>query len=70
MLYLPVHVAGGLLSAGDGHALQGDGEVTGTALETSLCGTFEILVRKGQRPRRPRAEPPTHYIAMGLHEDL
>ena len=40
-LYLPVHVAGALLSIGDGHGRQGDGEVTGTALETSLRGTFE-----------------------------
>lgn len=70
VLYLPVHVAGALLSVGDGHALQGDGEVTGTALETSLRGTFEVRVRKGQRLRWPRAETPTHYIAMGLHEDL
>jgi acetamidase/formamidase len=69
-LYLPVHVPGALLSIGDGHGRQGDGEVTGTALETSLRGTFEILVRKGQRLRWPRAETPTHLIAMGLHEDL
>ena len=69
-LYLPVHVEGALLSVGDGHALQGDGEVTGTALETSLRGTFEIRVRKGQRLRWPRAETPTQFIAMGLHEDL
>jgi acetamidase/formamidase len=70
VLYLPVHVPGALLSIGDGHALQGDGEVTGTALETSLRGTFELRVLKGQRLRWPRAETPTHYIAMGLHEDL
>jgi acetamidase/formamidase len=69
-LYLPVHAAGALLSVGDGHALQGDGEVTGTALETSLRGTFELRVRKGQRTRWPRAETPTHYITMGLDEDL
>ena len=69
-LYLPVHVAGALLSIGDGHARQGDGEVTGTALETSLRGTFELRLRKGQRLRWPRAETPTHYIAMGLNEDL
>jgi acetamidase/formamidase len=69
-LYLPVHVAGALLSIGDGHALQGDGEVTGTALETSLRGTFELRVRKGERLRWPRAETPASYIAMGLHEDL
>jgi acetamidase/formamidase len=70
VLYLPVHVAGALLSIGDGHAMQGDGEVTGTALETSLRGTFELRVRKGPRLRWPRAETPTHYIAMGLNEDL
>src|SRR5262245_62349998 len=70
ILYLPVHVPGALLSIGDGHGLQGDGEVTGTALETSLRGTFELRVRNGERLRWPRAETPTHYIAMGLHEDL
>jgi acetamidase/formamidase len=69
-LYLPVHVPGALLSVGDGHAMQADGEVTGTALETSLRGTFELRVRKGQRLRWPRAETPTHYITMGLSEDL
>jgi acetamidase/formamidase len=69
-LYLPVHVPGALLSIGDGHGRQGDGEVTGTALETSLRGTFEVRLRKGQRLRWPRAETATHYIAMGLHEDL
>jgi acetamidase/formamidase len=70
ILYLPVHVPGALLSIGDGHGRQGDGEVTGTALETSLRGTFDIRVRKAERLRWPRAETPTHYIAMGLHEDL
>jgi acetamidase/formamidase len=69
-LYLPVHVPGALLSIGDGHAMQGHGEVTGTALETSLRGTFELRVIKGQRLKWPRAETPTHYIAMGLSEDL
>src|SRR5262249_9495068 len=70
VLYLPVHVSGALLSVGDGHAMQGDGEVAGTALETSLGGTFEVRVRKGERLRWPRAETPTEFIAMGLHEDL
>ena len=69
-LYLPVHVPGALLSIGDGHAMQGDGEVSGTALETSLRGTFELRVIKGTRLKWPRAETPTHYIAMGLSEDL
>jgi len=69
-LYLPVHVPGGLLSLGDGHGLQGDGEVSLTALETSLRGTIRIVLRKGKKITWPRAETPTHYIAMGLNEDL
>lgn len=69
-LFLPVHVPGALLSMGDGHAMQGDGEVTLTALETSLRGTVEVIVRKGKRLNWPRAETPTDYITMGLHTDL
>jgi acetamidase/formamidase len=70
ILYLPVHTPGALLSMGDGHAMQGDGEVTLTALETSLIGTVQVTVRKGKRLIWPRAETPTHYITMGLHTDL
>jgi acetamidase/formamidase len=69
-LYLPVQVPGALLSMGDGHAMQGDGEVTLTALETSLRGTMQVSVRKGKRLSWPRAETPTHYITMGLNTDL
>jgi Predicted acetamidase/formamidase len=70
VVYLPIHVSGALLSIGDGHGMQGDGEVTGTALETSLRGTIEVRVRKGERIRWPRAETPTHYVTMGLDPDL
>jgi len=69
-LFLPVHVPGALLSMGDAHAMQGDGEVTLTALETSVRGTVDVFVRKGKRLHWPRAETPTHYITMGLHTDL
>jgi len=69
-LYVPVHVPGALLSTGDGHAMQGHGEVSGTALETSLTGQIEVRLHKGQRLKWPRGETPTHYISMGLHEDL
>src|SRR4051794_3358150 len=69
-LYIPVQVSGALVSLGDGHAMQGDGEVTLTALETSLRGTVQVTVRKDLHVRWPRAETPTHYIAMGLHTDL
>jgi acetamidase/formamidase len=69
-LYLPVHTAGALFEVGDGHAGQGNGEVDITALETSLVGTFQFVVRKDMHLHWPRAETPTHFIAMGLHEDL
>ena len=69
-LFIPVHAKGALFLAGDGHAGQGNGEVDITALETSLVGTFRLTVRKDVHLRWPRAETPTHYITMGLHEDL
>ncbi len=69
-LYLPVFVSGGGFCAGDGHGVQGDGEVSITALETALSGTFRLTVRKDLDYRRPFAESPTHLIAIGLDEDL
>jgi acetamidase/formamidase len=69
-LYIPVHAKGGMFEVGDGHAGQGDGEVDITAMETSLTGTFEFIVRKDMHLNWPRAETPTHYITMGFHEDL
>jgi acetamidase/formamidase len=69
-LYIPIHAKGALFEVGDGHAGQGNGEVDITAMETALTGTFEFVVRKDLHLKWPRAETPTHYIAMGLHEDL
>ena len=69
-LYIPVHTAGALLEIGDGHAGQGNGEVDITALETSLVGTFQVVVRKDMRLTWPRAETPTHWIAMGMDTSL
>lgn len=74
-LFLPVHVEGANFSAGDGHGLQGDGEVCVNALEMCLDGRFTLILHKGDGPavprlRTPRAETPTHYISMGLNEDL
>ncbi len=69
-LFIPVYVAGALLEIGDGHAGQGDGEVDITGLETSLLGTFDIIVRKDLRLTWPRGETPTHWIAMGMDKDL
>jgi acetamidase/formamidase len=70
ILYLPVHVAGALLSLSDGHAAQGDGEVALSAVETSLKGEIQVIVHKGKRIGWPRAETPTHYMTMGFDEDL
>src|SRR6266851_3697872 len=70
VLYLPVYVPGGLLEIGDGHAAQGNGEVDITAIETSLVGTFRVMVRKDLHLTWPRAETPTHWIAMGMDRDL
>ena len=53
-----------------GHAVQGDGEVCLTALETCLTGTFELVLHKGLGLAFPRAITPTHYIAMGMDPDL
>lgn len=69
-VYFPVFNEGALFSAGDGHALQGDGEVCLTAIETALRGRFRLTVRKDLTLTLPRAETATHYIAMGFHEDL
>jgi len=69
-LFLPVFVPGANFSCGDGHAVQGDGEVCLTALETCLDGTFELVLHKGRRLAFPRAVTPTHYIAMGMDPDL
>jgi acetamidase/formamidase len=69
-LFLPVHVPGALISIGDGHAVQGDGEVGMSAVETSLRGEIQVVLHKGMQITWPRAETPTHYMTMGLHEDL
>ena len=69
-LYLPVWAPGALFSAGDGHGVQGDGEVCVTALETALTGTFRLVLRKDLHFDLPRAETPTHHITMGFDEDL
>ena len=69
-LHLPVFNPGGLLSVADGHAVQGDGEVCLTAIETALRGTLRISVRKNTGIAAPWAETPTHWITMAFDEDL
>jgi acetamidase/formamidase len=69
-LFLPVHAKGALISIGDGHAVQGGGEVGLSAVETSLQGEVQIVLHKGMQIGWPRAETPTHYMTIGLNEDL
>jgi acetamidase/formamidase len=69
-LFIPVHAPGALFEVGDGHAGQGNGEVDITAMETSLVGTFQFILHKDQHLQWPRAETPTHYISMGIDNDL
>ena len=69
-LFLPVWVNGANFSAGDGHGVQGDGEVCINALEMCLTGTFTFVLHKASPLRFPRAESPTHFISMGMNEDL
>jgi acetamidase/formamidase len=71
-LYLPVFHNGAQFFTGDSHAVQGDGEVNGTAIEASLTATLQFVVHKGAGKAMfwPRAEDATHYYAMGMDLDL
>jgi acetamidase/formamidase len=69
-IYLPVSVPGALLYVGDGHALQGDGELNGNALETSMDVEFTVDVIPAKRIPGPRVESATHVMAMGLAGSL
>ena len=69
-LFLPVFHPGALFYTGDPHGAQGDGEVSGTAIEQSLAGVFRFVVHKGVAISGPRAETDTHYMIMGIDLDL
>ena len=69
-LYLPVFHPGARFYAGDPHAAQGDGEVSGTAIEQSLTGDFRLVLHKDRSIDGPRAETATHDILIGIDLDL
>jgi acetamidase/formamidase len=69
-LYLPVLQEGGLLSVGDGHGVQGDGEVCLTAIETALRGRLRVTLRTDLSLAMPRAETTTHVVTMAFDPDL
>ncbi|MGH7798661.1 MAG: acetamidase/formamidase family protein [Candidatus Binatia bacterium] len=69
-LFLPVFNKGAQFFTGDGHAVQGDGEVDGGAIEISLKPTLQFIVHKGKSLKLPRVETATDYLTTGLDVDL
>jgi len=67
---LPVNEPGALLFFGDGHALQGEGEVVGTGLETSMDVEFSVAVVKKSPIQWPRLENDTHIMVLGSERSL
>ena len=69
-LCLPVTELGAWLYLGDGHAAQGDGELTGDAMETSMDVTFSVDVARGKFASAPRAESVDHIMSIGVGGSL
>ena len=70
-LWLPIAVAGALFSAGDGHALQGDGEVAGTALEAPFeLAELTLVLRPEIKLHTPRADTPAGWLTFGFGKTL
>jgi len=70
VLYLPVAVAGALLSLGDGHAAQGDGEVAGTAIECGMTTELQLDLVTGRPVPGVHAETPAGQVTFGFSADL
>jgi acetamidase/formamidase len=69
-MYYPVLVDGALFSVGDPHISQGDGEISGTAIESSLDVLFQISVRRDFTFPSPLLETPQCWIVHGFNQDL
>jgi acetamidase/formamidase len=69
-LYLPIPVDGALFSAGDGHAVQGDGEVSGTAIEAPTRAQLTLVVTDEPRLEWPVARLAGAWITLGFDEDI
>jgi len=70
IVILPVYHPGALLFLGDGHALQGDGEPTGTGIETSMDVEFTVRVRKRAELANPRLENADYIISIGSQPEF
>jgi len=64
-VYFPVFVSGGLFFIGDGHAVQGDGEIVGTGIEVSFDVQFTIKLLKNKKTNWPRAENQEYIMTIG-----
>lgn len=64
-VYFPVFVPGALFHLGDGHAVQGDGEIVGTGIEISMDVQFTVRVRKGKKINTPRGENAEFIFTLG-----
>ena len=69
-VYLPVYQEGALLFVGDGHALEGDGELNGDALETSMDVEFTVNLISGKATQAPRFENDEYLMASGIGGSL
>ncbi|HEX6375445.1 MAG TPA: acetamidase/formamidase family protein [Allosphingosinicella sp.] len=69
-IHLPVWRAGALLSLGDGHALQGDGEISGQGLETSLDVEFRVELIKGKSLGQVWSEDSDYVMVSGIDNSL
>jgi acetamidase/formamidase len=67
---LPVYHPGALLYIGDAHALQGDGEATGTGVETSMDVEFSVEIRKQAHLNNPRLETKDYLISVGSQPEF
>jgi acetamidase/formamidase len=69
-IYLPVNVPGALLYLGDGHAVQGEGEISGTAVEVPMNVTLTVDLIKGRSITVPRIEDEQYLMAVGSYRPL
>jgi amidase len=69
-VYLPVFQEGALLFVGDGHALEGDGELNGDALETSMDVEFTVNLIRGKSTQAPRFENDEYLMTSGIAGSL
>lgn len=69
-IYLPVFNDGALLSGGDGHALQGEGEISGTAIEAPMTATLKVSLIRGQTLRAPVLDFSTRRYAETEYRDF